>query len=277
MQLYEDIRWATSRNCLVSLEFKSGNGKLITYHCFGDDDSMAKKYCGVIQILSVLLKNMKLGKYTTKRDIYYQNVELFGNQRISNGIIDLIVDNMKIAIGLQIENADINLHPNQKGLMFYCGLGEPVLIPIQFYSIHFVDLVVIIEKDAVFKSLAAYVKQHQLFPNVLFITGKGFPDKFTKQIVKSISKPVLAFMDSDIYGLLVFLSYKYYEFSTSDQKCTKTQSFLFGGCFILDYTCGYMNITKREVSIMINKIMEIKESDLKREIQRGYSCIKKLK
>lgn len=272
--MFEEIRAVTKNNHYVKLELKSGNGKVVTYQSFSDEELVVRKYCSIVQIVSILLQNIESGKFTTRRDIYYNNVELFRNQRFSNNLIDLILNNIGFAIGLQIDISAVNLYPNQKGLMFHTSLEEPVLIPISFSISSSIDFIVLIEKDAVFKSVTDHVKSYRLFPNILFITGKGFPDNLTKKVVKNTKKPVIAFMDSDIYGILIFLSYKTFGHATFDPNCVK-QEFWFGGCFILDYTRGYLNISKRDVRIMINKIKEIQELDLKRELQRGLILHKK--
>lgn len=191
------------------------------------------------------------------RDVYYQDVQLFKHsQLISNLLLDLLAES------LGVELCALNIFPNQKGLMYVDTMAEPTLIPINFDSINQFNprdlkAIVVIEKDAVFKSLVESVgTEHQdRYQNVLFVTGKGFPDVLTRKFVRYLSMAgkinVLGFMDSDIYGVHIFKTYKY-----SDDR-NNLNNYKLLGCFILEYQNNLLvsfNVTIRDFRLMINFI-----------------------
>ena len=83
-------------------------------------------------------------------------------------------------------------------------------VPDLDFDVSGADLVLVVEKDAVFQRL---LEERILskFPGLVMVTGKGVPDLATRQLVHllSVSLPVLIITDCDPYGLEIFLTYKY--------------------------------------------------------------------
>ncbi|KAI0030772.1 Spo11/DNA topoisomerase VI subunit A [Vararia minispora EC-137] len=160
---------------------------------------------------------------TTKRDIYYQDVKLFGSQR---GLTD------DLAATLGLDRADLNIRASSKGLL--CGSGlvihlkeggtvaatnsDPILIPHAEDIYHFevqgnLKWVLV----AVFQTLCRlHITDHPSFPAAgVMITGKGYPDIATRQLVATLSRnlpatvPILAFVDGDAFGLDIVSVYKF--------------------------------------------------------------------
>ncbi|KLO14594.1 DNA topoisomerase IV alpha subunit [Schizopora paradoxa] len=166
----------------------------------------------------------------TKRDIYYRDVALFKSQAIVNSLVD------DLAATIDVTRADLNIRASAKGL--FCGSClrlslhngdeiwgqdfEPSLIPVgeeiaNFKFVENVSWVLIVEKDAVFQTLcgSGFARNESLPGRGLLITGKGYPDVATRQLVKALSDnlpstiPIMALVDADPYGIDIALTYKY--------------------------------------------------------------------
>lgn len=98
--------------------------------------------------------------------------------------------------------------------------NEPTLIPVQtdIQSIQLaaeVAWILVVEKDAVFQTLCrAGVTTHPKLPgHGILITGKGYPDVATRDLVAALSRyttvPLLALVDADAHGVDIFSCYKY--------------------------------------------------------------------
>lgn len=80
-----------------------------------------------------------------------------------------------------------------------------------------VGWVLVVEKDAVFQTLARLgITRHAAFARRgVVITGKGYPDIATRQLVKALSDnlpktiPILGLMDGDPFGLDILSVYKF--------------------------------------------------------------------
>ncbi|KAI0371147.1 DNA topoisomerase IV, alpha subunit [Pilatotrama ljubarskyi] len=167
---------------------------------------------------------------TTKRDIYYKDVHLYGSQ----STVDRLVDDL--AATFQLGRSDLNVRASSKGLICGTGLiihlrsGEAVELSDSESSLvpHSEDIerfetsgdlawVLIVEKEAVFQTLCRLRLGtcHSLPGRGLVITGKGYPDVATRQLVQTLSAnlpesiPILALVDGDAYGIDILSVYKY--------------------------------------------------------------------
>ncbi|EIW63071.1 DNA topoisomerase IV alpha subunit [Trametes versicolor FP-101664 SS1] len=176
---------------------------------------------------------------TTKRDMYYKDVELFGSQ----STVDRLVDDL--AATLQLSRSDLSVRASAKGLV--CGSGlrihlhsgetvelsdsEPVLIPLsedieQFDVDEGLAWVLVVEKEAVFQTLCRLrLGTHPLLPGKgLVITGKGYPDVATRQLLNALSAnlpphiPILCLVDGDAYGIDILSVYKFGSTSMQHEK-----------------------------------------------------------
>ncbi|KAG2750348.1 DNA topoisomerase IV, alpha subunit [Suillus brevipes Sb2] len=175
----------------------------------------------------------------TKRDMYYKDVPLFKAQ----GTVDRLVDDLAVTLGL--ERADLKIRAASKGLI--CGTGltihllegeaisindlEGTLIPTGEIIERFelkgdISWVLVVEKEAVFQTLCRFqFASHRSLPGPgLIITGKGYPDVATRQLVKTLSDnlpahiPIVALVDGDAYGLDILSVYKYGSHSLRHQN-----------------------------------------------------------
>ncbi|CCF32355.1 type IIB DNA topoisomerase [Colletotrichum higginsianum] len=188
----------------------------------------ATKFTRLMRILQMSLGALTAGRTITKRSIYYQDEHLFKQQ----SIVDNLVDDLAYTLGLGRE--DLGIVATSKGLV-----AGPILIrtkpqsdldPIrgtpseldasstrEISQIDFgpVRWVLVIEKDATFRTLAArrYYDTSTCGSGIL-ITGKGYPDLVTKQFLHLIHDvkpelPILALVDYDYDGIAIMRCYSH--------------------------------------------------------------------
>ncbi|EJD03135.1 topoisomerase acting in meiosis [Fomitiporia mediterranea MF3/22] len=166
----------------------------------------------------------------TKRDLFYRDVPLFNTQ----ATVDALVDDL--AATFSKKRSELNIRASSKGL--FCGSAltihlhdgstitghnsEAALIPeaqdiAEFCMNEDITWILVVEKDAVFQTLSrAGLTNHPSLPGPgILITGKGYPDLATRQLVKTLSDNmpeetrILALVDADAYGLDIVSVYKY--------------------------------------------------------------------
>ncbi|OJA14502.1 hypothetical protein AZE42_04456 [Rhizopogon vesiculosus] len=161
-----------------------------------------KPFAQILRVMDfahqALVDNVSL----TKRDMYYKDVPLFKVQ----GTVDRLVDDL--AVTLDLERADLKIRAASKGLLSGTGLtihllgGETIyindlegtLIPTgetieRFELVGNISWILVVEKEAVFQTLCRFqFASHPSLPGPgLIITGKGYPDVATRQLVKTLS------------------------------------------------------------------------------------------
>ncbi|EMD37482.1 hypothetical protein CERSUDRAFT_49779 [Gelatoporia subvermispora B] len=189
----------------------------------------AKPLAQLLKVIDLMHEALVDDVPTTKRDMYYKDVSLFKSQ----SVVDRLVDD--IAATFEMGRSDLHVRASCKGLISGVGLTmhlnegevlhvnatEPTLIPISEDISHFeVDdslaWVLVVEKEAVFQTLCRLnITAHPLLPGPgLLITGKGYPDVATRQLVKTLSDnlppsiPILCLVDGDAYGIDILSVYK---------------------------------------------------------------------
>ncbi|MHA1448767.1 MAG: hypothetical protein ACTSP4_05030 [Candidatus Hodarchaeales archaeon] len=172
---------------------------------------------GVIRIVNHILNE---NIHVTKRDLFYQDVNLFEDQRVSDSLIE------DLGAMLQVTRSSLNVNASAKGkvigrLSFTegtdridCskGLGGHAITPM-IDKVRDMDsdaeFVLVIEKDAAFQRLAED-KFYNYIPSII-ITAGGQPDVATRMFVKKIREelniPILGLMDADPYGLDILRVY----------------------------------------------------------------------
>jgi meiotic recombination protein SPO11 len=172
---------------------------------------------GLMRYISEILE---AEKHATKRHLFYRDVNLFGNQRVSDGLIE------DLGALLRVSRNSMNVIASAKGkvigkLSFIeggdridCtqGLGGHAITPMLDQVDNFesdAEFVLVIEKDAVFQDLAED-KFFNYIPCIL-VTASGQPDMATRMFIKKIYEnlkiPVLGFLDADPYGLDILRVY----------------------------------------------------------------------
>ncbi|KAJ0161900.1 Meiotic recombination protein rec12 [Colletotrichum tanaceti] len=197
----------------------------------------ATKFTRLMRILQMSLGALTAGRTITKRSIYYQDEHLFKQQ----SIVDNLVDDLAYTLGLGRE--DLGIVATSKGLVAGPILirtkPQPDLDPIpgtpseldasssatgllipparEISQIDFgpVRWVLVIEKDATFRTLAA-MRYYDISTcgSGILVTGKGYPDLATKQFLHLIHDarpelPILALVDYDYDGIAIMRCYSH--------------------------------------------------------------------
>ncbi|KAF9227465.1 DNA topoisomerase IV, alpha subunit [Gyrodon lividus] len=192
--------------------------------------SSSKQIAQFLRVMNFAHEALEEGLPLTKRDMYYKDIALFNSQKT----VDRLVDDL--AATLKLDRADLNIRATSKGLI--CGSSlviyfvdghvlrlddsEGTLIPagedIERFEVEGdVAWVLVVEKEAVFQTLCRLqFTSHPALPGCgLMITGKGYPDLATRQLVRTLSDnlpdhiPIVALVDGDAYGLDILSVYKY--------------------------------------------------------------------
>jgi len=174
-------------------------------------------------ILSVLQEAAEREKHLTKREIYYQDPELFNKEQTTS---DNIIEDIAVAMGvtrpcLQVVAAakGVCIGPLKlregKDRIDCNALGRggwsvsPFIDDVEIVSCD-ADYVLVVEKDAALIRLIE--EDFHKRNNCLLITGKGQPDIATRRLLRRLHKeqklPVYILTDSDSYGMQICSSYK---------------------------------------------------------------------
>ncbi len=173
--------------------------------------------------LGVIQEAAELSKHLTKREIYYQDPELFKKeQKVSDGIIE----DLAVTLGvtrpcLRVVAAakgtcigDLTLE--EDGDTFNCSrLGRggwsisPFIDDVKIKECS-AEYILVVEKDAAMIRLIE--EEFHKKNKCLLITGKGQPDIATRRLIRRLHKektlPVYILTDSDSYGMQICSSYR---------------------------------------------------------------------
>ncbi|XP_077060841.1 meiotic recombination protein SPO11 isoform X2 [Siphateles boraxobius] len=189
-----------------------------------DCPSSATKFALILKVLSVIYKLVQSDSYATKRDIYYNDMQLFGSQRT----LDFIVDDVSCL--LKVPRRSLHVLATSKGFISgdLCYLEEdgtkvdcnsssaatPVSSNVNGIRniVSSAKFILIVEKDATFQRLLDDDFCTRLSPCII-ITGKGMPDVNSRLMVRklwdTLHVPVFALVDADPHGIEIMCIYKY--------------------------------------------------------------------
>ncbi|XP_072657608.1 meiotic recombination protein SPO11 isoform X3 [Canis lupus baileyi] len=185
-----------------------------------DSLKSVKKFALILKILSKIYKLVQSNTYATKRDIYYTDSQLFGNQTVVDNIINDISCMLKVPrMSLHILSTSKGLiagnlrYIEEDGTRVHCTCGATaVAVPSNIQGIRNAKFLLIVEKDATFQRLLDDNFCNRMSPCIM-ITGKGVPDLNTRLLVKKLWDtfhiPVFALVDADPHGIEIMCIYKY--------------------------------------------------------------------
>jgi meiotic recombination protein SPO11 len=175
----------------------------------------------MIRIMQLIHELTIKGIHVTKRDLFYTDVKLFGDQSRSDPVIE------DVACLIGCPRSSLHVVASEKGVvvgrvtfredgdMIDCtrmgvgGKAIPPLIDRVADVAGDAEFILLVEKDAAFMRLAED-RFYNKYPCIL-VTGKGQPDLATRLFVRKLKMelqiPVLALMDSDPYGLKILSVY----------------------------------------------------------------------
>ncbi|MGQ4892519.1 MAG: hypothetical protein ACP6IP_08535 [Candidatus Njordarchaeia archaeon] len=181
----------------------------------------ARETAVTARILSIIHELLEENIHATKREVFYNDVVLFKNQKESDEALEdvaamLGVERNSLHVVASAKGAVIGrLRFREGGDLIDCtkmGTGGKAITPLvdTITGIESdAEFILVVEKDAAFIRLAED-KFYERYPSII-ITGKGQADigtrKFLKMLVKELNLPVFALVDSDPYGLHIMLVY----------------------------------------------------------------------
>ncbi|KAK3359637.1 Spo11/DNA topoisomerase VI subunit A [Lasiosphaeria hispida] len=187
----------------------------------------AKRFAALFRIIELSHEALVSGNLITKRNIYYQNIDMFKSQ----AVVDNIVDNLAFTLG--VGRGDLNIVAAAKGLIsgdieflmrggavVQCGLSRdsgfllPSINSIDKIDFRATEWLLVIEKEATFRTLAASQFTHNCRAGQgVIITAKGFPDLATRRFLCTLSsvRPELrlfALVDFDPHGIAILRTFQ---------------------------------------------------------------------
>ncbi|KAK5733773.1 Signal recognition particle [Elasticomyces elasticus] len=185
----------------------------------------------VLRILELMHEALRTGVTISKRDMYYRDPALFGSQTH----VDRYVDD--IAFTFNVPRSALNVTAVAKGLIVgalsICrrdgsiinaaadrdGILIPSLKDVLSVDVKAVKWILVIEKEASFRSIAASSFWDKVASEGVLITGKGYPDIATRALLRYLctsspyngfaSPPCYALVDFDPDGLAIMSVYKH--------------------------------------------------------------------
>ncbi|EGG09195.1 uncharacterized protein MELLADRAFT_104525 [Melampsora larici-populina 98AG31] len=190
--------------------------------------SGAKELAMLLRIVEITHDAISRNVTVTKREIYYRDVNLFKTQTQ----VDRLVDDL--AATLEISRAELHTFASSKGLLsgniqlkttddqIISASKIPALIPAaevisEIILEEDVRFVLVVEKEAVFTSLLSVgFPDDRRFGKSALITGKGYPDLATRQLLHRLSTeeksnhiPIYILVDCDPHGIDILSVYKF--------------------------------------------------------------------
>lgn len=148
------------------------------------------------EIIKEILQLKRTQEIITKRDLFYKYKPILKTMSKTDYILN------EICKETGLERRDLNIIATQKGMVSgniiiitkdmkrLDATQSPILIPNKQSIKHILTKAtkfLIVEKDAVFQALVDKGFSLQ-FPNCLLITGKGYPDVVTRELVVALSQ-----------------------------------------------------------------------------------------
>ncbi|XP_059834708.1 meiotic recombination protein SPO11 isoform X2 [Hypanus sabinus] len=178
-----------------------------------------RRFALILRTLSMIYKLVQSNTYATKRDLYYNDTQLFGSQVILDGIINDVCCMLKVPRrSLHVLSTSKGCiagdlcYTEEDGSRVNCACSsKAVLVPSNVDGIR-------MEKDATFQRLLDDDFCTKSF-SCIIITGKGVPDLSTRLMVRklwdTLQIPIFALVDADPHGIEIMCIYKYGSMSMS--------------------------------------------------------------
>jgi len=181
----------------------------------------ARKATVTARVLSLVHAVLRRGIHVTKRDLFYTDVKLFGDQSQSDAVLD------DVSCMLGCTRSSLHVVASEKGVvvgrLVFADDGDRIdctrmgvggkAIPPNIDRVSGIEsdalFILLVEKDAAFMRLAED-RFYNRFPCII-LTAKGQPDVATRLFLRrlkvELKLPVLALVDSDPYGLKILSVY----------------------------------------------------------------------
>ncbi|CAK4016770.1 Meiotic recombination SPO11 [Lecanosticta acicola] len=191
----------------------------------------AWRFAVVVRILELMHEALRNDAVISKRDLYYRDPALFGYQ----STVDRYVDDIALTFG--VPRSSLNVTAVAKGLLAgavsFCrkdgstvdafndreGILVPSLKDVLSVMMQNVRWILVIEKEASFRSIAASSFWDVISARGIIITGKGYPDLSTRAMLHFlvtpsarngfVSPPVFGLVDFDPDGIAILSIYRH--------------------------------------------------------------------
>lgn len=253
------------------------NGADLNFPDVGSNTSAAKKIAVLFTLLRTIQATVSTGQVRTIRDVYYSNVELYGDQRKVEGGLSNIANNLRLG-----SRDSLNILPAQKGLCFspleilVQTNGQETLIAANTSSmvpylaqnsiVHIVTpkdaecklRVIVLEKEAVYNKLITT----DTIQDTIFITGKGYPDFLTRLFLNRLQSNTCIldwriYTDADPHGVDIALKYM----RNDDYEHYMCQKLVYKGVLLTqligEREVQFLQMTQRDLSLAIGLISRI--------------------
>ncbi|KAK1714542.1 Spo11/DNA topoisomerase VI subunit A [Colletotrichum acutatum] len=169
----------------------------------------ATKFTRIMRIMQLSLSALTEGRLITKRNIYYQDTDLFKRQSIVDNLVD------DLAFTLSLGREDLGIVAASKGLV-----SGPIILRSRTSEVDASSSEhgVLIPSARIVSEIdfgpAQWVLETSAFGTGILVTGKGYPDLNTKQFVHLLHTakpelPIFALMDFDCYGIAIMRCYSH--------------------------------------------------------------------
>lgn len=279
------------------------SGKALCFPDTNESQLSTFKIATLLSLIRTIHTTLASGQTRTIRDVFYSNVELYGNQRKVEYWLSYITKN------LHLESRDcLQVLPAQKGLCYTPvdirieTSGKQTLIPahtssmipymapgstVQIVNPTDQDLklkVVVLEKEAVYNSIV----KSSTPPDALIITGKGYPDFLSRLFLHLLQgSHCIAdwrlYTDADPHGIDIAL--KYMQNDDNKQYCCR--SLVYKGAMLTRLLkrrdVQFLQLNQRDISLAIGLMKRLSESTslppgigtLRVQLQRQMFLLKK--
>ncbi|KAF2448629.1 DNA topoisomerase IV, alpha subunit [Karstenula rhodostoma CBS 690.94] len=192
----------------------------------GNNAQDARRFTVVVRILELIHGCLIDDVVMTKRDMYYRHPDLFGKQPV----VDRYVDDIACTLG--VPRSLLNVTAAAKGLVAGSfvlnrgdgtsvrGLSEPegILVPtiqasdaLDMSAVHWI---LVIEKEATFRSVLSSPLWKVLGAQGLVLTAKGYPDIVSRRFLRHLADDfphisMYALVDLDPDGIHIMSTYKH--------------------------------------------------------------------
>ncbi|XP_021704296.1 uncharacterized protein LOC5578497 isoform X2 [Aedes aegypti] len=203
--------------------------KTINYH----HKHSKPRFVLIVFLLSEIFRMLASGSSCTKRELYYRDPQITINQRCVDECL------RDVCFLLKSDLWELNVFCSSKGLIagpvkFQSKLEETIdcfnsfgtQIPTDVNGLLSIeldaDLVLIVEKDTVFRRLLDDGILTRLSKKIIVVTSKGYPDVATRLLLKKIRDehriPMYALVDADPFGIEIYCVYKFGSLALSHQS-----------------------------------------------------------
>ncbi|KAF2789689.1 DNA topoisomerase IV, alpha subunit [Melanomma pulvis-pyrius CBS 109.77] len=197
----------------------------------------AWRFTVLVRILELIHNCLIDNTIMTKRDMYYRHPDLFMKQ----SVVDRYVDDVACTLG--ISRSSLNVTAAAKGLVIgnfdilradgtnVNGRNEQegMLVP-RIHLNDTIDLssirwILVIEKEATFRSLLCSPQWLSLGSQGLMLTAKGYPDLASREFLRRLADnsphiPIFALVDFDPDGIAIMSTYKHGSYRLAHENVT---------------------------------------------------------